>query len=41
MDFDWLLGTLKDRGYTGHFSIEYLQDKDVDYRQTRGDWRIE
>jgi sugar phosphate isomerase/epimerase len=25
VDFDWLLGTLKDRGYSGHFSIEYLE----------------
>ncbi|MBZ0296234.1 MAG: sugar phosphate isomerase/epimerase [Anaerolineae bacterium] len=24
VDFDWLLNTLKDRGYDGHFSIEYL-----------------
>jgi sugar phosphate isomerase/epimerase len=30
VDFDWLLGTLKDRGYAGHFSIEYLETDDFD-----------
>jgi len=30
VDFDWLLNTLKDRGYQGHFSIEYLQMKGMD-----------
>jgi sugar phosphate isomerase/epimerase len=30
VDFDWLFNTLKDRGYQGHFSIEYLQMKDMD-----------
>lgn len=25
VDFAWLLGTLKDRGYQGHISIEYLE----------------
>jgi sugar phosphate isomerase/epimerase len=30
VDFDWVLGTLKDRGYQGHFSIEYLEDKNID-----------
>lgn len=25
IDFDWLLGTLRDSGYTGDFSIEYLE----------------
>ncbi|HEX8835176.1 MAG TPA: sugar phosphate isomerase/epimerase [Abditibacteriaceae bacterium] len=30
VDFDWVLGALKDRGYQGHFSIEYLEDKNMD-----------
>ena len=30
VDFDWLLGTLKDQGYAGHFSIEYLETADFD-----------
>ena len=30
VDFDWLFNSLKDRGYQGHFSIEYLQMKDMD-----------
>ncbi len=30
VDFDWLLGTLKDRGYNGHLSIEYLETSDFD-----------
>ncbi len=30
VDFDWLFNTLKDRGYQGHFSIEYLQMKDME-----------
>lgn len=28
VDFDWLLGTLKERGYQGHVSIEYLETAD-------------
>jgi sugar phosphate isomerase/epimerase len=28
VDFDWVFGALKDRGYQGHFSIEYLQTTD-------------
>jgi len=31
VDFDWVFAALKDRGYTGHFSIEYLEDKQVDF----------
>lgn len=30
VDFDWVLGTLKERGYNGHFSIEYLATDDFD-----------
>ncbi len=30
VDFDWLFNALKDHGYQGHFSIEYLQMKDMD-----------
>jgi sugar phosphate isomerase/epimerase len=30
VDFDWLFRALKDHGYRGHFSIEYLQMKDMD-----------
>jgi sugar phosphate isomerase/epimerase len=30
IDFDWLLGVLKDSGYAGDFSIEYLQTNDFD-----------
>jgi sugar phosphate isomerase/epimerase len=30
VDFDWLFGALKDRGYQGHFSIEYLQSEEID-----------
>jgi sugar phosphate isomerase/epimerase len=30
VDFDWLLGALKDQGYNGHFSIEYLETGDFD-----------
>jgi sugar phosphate isomerase/epimerase len=30
IDFDWLLGVLKDSGYAGNFSIEYLQFDEFD-----------
>jgi sugar phosphate isomerase/epimerase len=30
VDFNWLLGSLQDRGYRGHFSIEYLESDDFD-----------
>lgn len=30
VDFDWMLRALKDRGYGGGFSIEYLETKDFD-----------
>jgi sugar phosphate isomerase/epimerase len=30
VDFDWIFGALKDRGYRGSFSIEYLESKDFD-----------
>jgi sugar phosphate isomerase/epimerase len=30
VDFDWVLNALKDRGYTGHFSIEYLETDEFD-----------
>jgi len=30
VDFDWVLRTLKDNGYEGHFSIEYLEDENMD-----------
>lgn len=30
IDFDWLLGTLRERGYQGHFSIEYLETDEFD-----------
>jgi sugar phosphate isomerase/epimerase len=33
VDFDWVFGALKDRGYKGHFSIEYLETKDFDVVQ--------
>jgi sugar phosphate isomerase/epimerase len=33
IDFDWVFGALKDRGYNGHFSIEYLETKDFDVLQ--------
>ena len=31
VDFAWMVGELKKRGYAGHYSIEYLQDKNDDY----------
>jgi sugar phosphate isomerase/epimerase len=30
VDFDWVLGTLRERGYGGHFSIEYLGTAEFD-----------
>jgi sugar phosphate isomerase/epimerase len=33
VDFDWVLGALKERGYNGHFSIEYLETTDFDVLQ--------
>jgi sugar phosphate isomerase/epimerase len=30
VDFDWVLRTLKDRGYDGHFSIEYFSSREFD-----------
>jgi sugar phosphate isomerase/epimerase len=30
VDFDWLLGTLRDSGYTGNISLEYLETNDFD-----------
>jgi sugar phosphate isomerase/epimerase len=30
VDFDWIFGEMKDRGYRGGFSIEYLESKDFD-----------
>ncbi|HEX8236565.1 MAG TPA: sugar phosphate isomerase/epimerase [Abditibacteriaceae bacterium] len=33
VDFDWVFGALKDRGYQGHFSIEYLESEDFDVLQ--------
>ena len=30
VDFDWVLGTLSDRGYAGHFSLEYFPSTDFD-----------
>ncbi|AZN38260.1 sugar phosphate isomerase/epimerase family protein [Paenibacillus albus] len=30
VDLDWMLGTLARRGYRGHFSIEYLEDGEMD-----------
>ena len=30
VDFDWLLGALKERGYTGHVAIEYLETDEFD-----------
>ncbi len=30
IDFDWVFETLKNRGYKGHFSIEYLEDEKMD-----------
>lgn len=32
-DFDWLLETLKERGYGGHISVEYLDDGKNDVSQ--------
>lgn len=32
VDFDWVLNSLKDRGYKGHISIEYLESKEQDFR---------
>jgi len=31
VDFDWVCGTLKDKGYEGDFSIEYLGGKDAGF----------
>jgi sugar phosphate isomerase/epimerase len=31
VDFDWVLGTLRDSGYRGHFSLEYLGGKKADF----------
>jgi sugar phosphate isomerase/epimerase len=28
IDFDWMFGALQDRGYKGHFSIEYFEFED-------------
>lgn len=30
VDFDWVLGSLRERGYSGHISIEYLETDDFD-----------
>jgi sugar phosphate isomerase/epimerase len=30
VDFDWLLGALRDQGYRGYFSIEYLETDEFD-----------
>jgi sugar phosphate isomerase/epimerase len=30
IDFDWMFKALKNRGYKGHFSIEYLEDENMD-----------
>jgi sugar phosphate isomerase/epimerase len=30
VDFDWLLGSLRERGYQGHISIEYLETDEFD-----------
>lgn len=30
VDFGWVLGTLREHGYSGHISIEYLETKDFD-----------
>jgi sugar phosphate isomerase/epimerase len=30
VDFDWLFGSLKDAGYAGRFSVEYLDTNDFD-----------
>lgn len=30
VDFDWVLGTLRERGYNGHISIEYLETSNFD-----------
>lgn len=30
IDFAWMLGKLKERGYSGHFSIEYLESEEMD-----------
>ncbi|MGF1448394.1 MAG: sugar phosphate isomerase/epimerase family protein [Opitutales bacterium] len=31
VDFDWVLGTLRDEGYAGLFSIEYLGSKNAEF----------
>lgn len=33
VDFDWILRRLKERGYQGHFSVEYLAEKGEDLRE--------
>jgi sugar phosphate isomerase/epimerase len=33
VDFDWVFGALKERGYNGHFSIEYLETNEFDVLQ--------
>jgi len=33
VDFDWMLAALARRGYSGHFSIEYLEAPDMDTRE--------
>jgi sugar phosphate isomerase/epimerase len=33
VDFDWVFGALKERGYNGHFSIEYLETDAFDVLQ--------
>lgn len=33
VDFDWVFGALKERGYSGHFSIEYLETNEFDVLQ--------
>lgn len=30
VDFDWLFGALKERGYSGHIAIEYLENEEFD-----------
>lgn len=30
VDFDWVLGSLRERGYSGHISIEYLETDEFD-----------
>lgn len=34
VDFDWVLGALKDQGYDGHFSIEYLETDAFDVMES-------